>query len=155
MRVPAWLRTGEGSLPGLSPSCSVFMLCREIGLQSIPLHIRILISSWASLSRSHECMLLLCLTLCSVYGLQPTGLFCPWDSSGKVIGVSCHALLQQIFPTQGLNPCLVCLLYWGRFFTTSTTWKSHLNLFTYQRPHFLVPSPWGIGFQHMNIGSVS
>ena len=24
----------------------------------------------------------------------------------------CHFLLQGIFPTQGSNPCLLCLLYW-------------------------------------------
>ena len=24
----------------------------------------------------------------------------------------CHALLQGIFPTQGSNPCLLCLLHW-------------------------------------------
>ena len=29
-----------------------------------------------------------------------------WDSPGKNIGVVCHFLLQGIFPTQGLNPCL-------------------------------------------------
>ena len=27
-------------------------------------------------------------------------------------GVSCHALLQGIFLTQGLNPCHSCLLHW-------------------------------------------
>ena len=33
-----------------------------------------------------------------------------------------HALLQGIFPTQGLNLCLLCLLHpAGGFFTTSTT----------------------------------
>ena len=26
--------------------------------------------------------------------------------------VGCHALLQGIFPTQGWNPCLLCLLHW-------------------------------------------
>ena len=26
--------------------------------------------------------------------------------------VGCHALLQKIFQTQGLNPHLLCLLYW-------------------------------------------
>ena len=31
---------------------------------------------------------------------------CPWDSPGKNTGVGCHALLQGIFPTWGLNPCL-------------------------------------------------
>ena len=30
-------------------------------------------------------------------------LLCPWASPGKNIGVGCHALLQGIFPTQGLN----------------------------------------------------
>ena len=28
------------------------------------------------------------------------------EFSGKNIGVGCHALLQEIFPTLGLNPCL-------------------------------------------------
>ena len=45
------------------------------------------------------------------YGLQPARLLCPWDSSGKNTGVGCHALLQGIFLTQGLNPCLLCLLH--------------------------------------------
>ena len=32
---------------------------------------------------------------------------CPWDSPGKNTGVGCHFLLQEIFPTQGLNPGLL------------------------------------------------
>ena len=40
-------------------------------------------------------------------GLQPARLLCPWDSPGKNTGVGCHFLLQGIFPTQGLNPCLL------------------------------------------------
>ena len=39
-------------------------------------------------------------------------LLCPWDSPGKNIGMGCHVLLQGIFPTQGLNQCLLCLLHW-------------------------------------------
>ena len=31
---------------------------------------------------------------------------CPWNSPGKSAGVSCHSLLQGIFPTQRLNPGL-------------------------------------------------
>ena len=31
------------------------------------------------------------------------------DSPDKNIGVGCHALLQEIFPTQGLNPALPTL----------------------------------------------
>ena len=39
---------------------------------------------------------------------QATGwLLWPWDSLGKNTGVGCHALLQGIFLTQGLNPGLL------------------------------------------------
>ena len=38
-------------------------------------------------------------------------LLCPWDSPGTNTGVRCHFLLQGIFPTQGSNPCLLCLLH--------------------------------------------
>ena len=44
-------------------------------------------------------------------GLQPARLPRPWDSPGKNTGVGCHALLQGIFPTQGLNLLLLHLLY--------------------------------------------
>ena len=45
-----------------------------------------------------------------------TRLLCPQDSPGKNIGVGCYALLQGIFPTQGLNPgllyCRQILYHW-------------------------------------------
>ena len=41
--------------------------------------------------------------------LQPSRLLSDWDSLGKNNGVGCHFLLEGIFPTQGLNPCLKCL----------------------------------------------
>ena len=44
------------------------------------------------------------------HGLQPAGLLCPWNSAGKNTGVGCHFLFQGIFPTQGSNLCLLCLL---------------------------------------------
>ena len=34
----------------------------------------------------------------------PTRLLCPCDFPGKIIGVGCHFLLQEIFLTQGLSP---------------------------------------------------
>ena len=46
------------------------------------------------------------------YGLQPTRLLCPWDSPGKNTEVGSHSLLQGIFPTQGSNLHLFCLLHW-------------------------------------------
>ena len=47
-----------------------------------------------------------------LYRLKTTRLLCPWDSSGQNTGVSCHFLLQGIFPIQGSNLCLLCLLHW-------------------------------------------
>ena len=44
--------------------------------------------------------------LCSLPGSSPR------DSPGKGTGMGCHALLQGIFLTQGLNPSLLCFLHW-------------------------------------------
>ena len=66
-----------------------------------------------------------CVRLCDPHGLQPARLVCPWDSTGKNTGVGCQALLQGIFPTQGLNPCLTSPALAGGFFTTSATWEDH------------------------------
>ena len=41
----------------------------------------------------------------------PGRLFCPWDFPGKNTGVSCHFFLQGIFPIQGSNLHLQCLLH--------------------------------------------
>ena len=51
-----------------------------------------------------------CLSL-PPHGLWPVRLLCPRDFSGKNTGVGCHSLLQEIFPTQGLNLHLLCLLH--------------------------------------------
>ena len=55
------------------------------------------------------------------FGLQPTGLLCPWDFSDKNTGMCCHFLLQGILPDPGSNPSLLhCrwifhpLSHWGR-----------------------------------------
>ena len=45
------------------------------------------------------------------YGLEPPQLSCPWDFPGKNTGVGCHFLHQGIFPPQGVNPHLMCLLH--------------------------------------------
>ena len=52
-----------------------------------------------------------CVSLQS-YELKPNRLLCPWDAPHKNTGVSCHAFLQGIFPTQVSNPHLLCLLHW-------------------------------------------
>ena len=69
---------------------------------------------WNSVTwRFYEAMpLLLCLaaqscpTLCNPMDCSPPGSSVHGDSPRKNIRVGCHALLQGIFPTQGLNPGL-------------------------------------------------
>ena len=78
------------------------------------------------------------------YRLWPTRLLCPWNSPGKNTGAGSHSLLQGIFPTQGLNLCLLhwqpdslapChLLYKLNFF--SFTQHNIENMFLYHQIHF-------------------
>ena len=51
---------------------------------------------------------------------SPTWLPGSWNFVGKNIGVGCHALLQGIFLTQGLN---VCRLSWRRILYHCATWE--------------------------------
>ena len=50
----------------------------------------------------------LCLTPCDPMDCSPPGSSVHGDSPGKNIRVGFRALLQRIFPTQGLNPGLPC-----------------------------------------------
>ena len=53
-----------------------------------------------------------CPALCDPMDCSPPGSSVHGDSPGKYTGVSCHALLQGIVPTQGSNPHLLYLLHW-------------------------------------------
>ena len=53
-----------------------------------------------------------CPTLWNPLDCSPPGSSVHGDSPGQNTGVGCHALLQRIFPTQGSNPRLSCLLHW-------------------------------------------
>ena len=82
------------------------MQCSVTGLVEEPL---------AKLHPEHACFIAQShTTLCNPVDLQPARLLCPEDSPGKNTGVGCHVLLQGIFPTQGLNPSLLCLLHCRR-----------------------------------------
>ena len=48
-----------------------------------------------------------CPTLCDPMDCNPPGFSVHEDSPGKNTGVGFHAVLQGIFPTQGLNPSLL------------------------------------------------
>ena len=52
-----------------------------------------------------------CLTLCNPLNYSPPGSSVHGDSLNNNTGMGCHALLQGIFPTQGSNPHLLCLLH--------------------------------------------
>ena len=43
---------------------------------------------------------------------SPPGFSVLGNSPGKNTGVGCQSIHQGIFLTQGLNPCLLCLLHW-------------------------------------------
>ena len=53
----------------------------------------------------------LCPTVTPV-GCNLPRLLCPWNFPDKNTGMGCQFLLQGIFLTQGLNPCLLRLLHW-------------------------------------------
>ena len=65
-----------------------------------------------------------CPTLCDAMGFNLPGSSVHADSPGKRIptGVGCCALLQEIFPTQGSNPHLLCLLHWWMRTMTTKYW---------------------------------
>ena len=59
--------------------------------------------------------------LCQLFVIPWTvaSLLCPWNSQGKNTGMGCHALLQGIFLTQGIEPMSPASpAFAGRFFTT-------------------------------------
>ena len=64
-----------------------------------------------SLSKATSVVLCLvaqsCLTRCNSMDCSPPGSSVQGDSPGKNTGVGCHAFLQEIFLTQGLNPGLL------------------------------------------------
>ena len=55
----------------------------------------------------------------------------------KNTGVGCHFLLQENFPTQGSNLCLLCLLHCRRILYPCTTRETH-NLFRWPHNKFLL-----------------
>ena len=56
-------------------------------------------------------------------------LLCAWDFLGKNIGVGCHAFLQGIFPTAGIELASPALA--GELFTSSATWEARTHTHTH------------------------
>ena len=92
-----------------------------------------------------ECLVAqLCLTLCDPMDCSPPGFSVRGDFPGKNTGVGCHALLQGIFQTQGLNPCLLhyrqnlyCLSYQGSPQNGGSVQFSHSVMSDSLQPHEL------------------
>ena len=53
-----------------------------------------------------------CPTLCNLMDCSPPGSSVHGIFKARNTGVSCHFLLQVIFPIQGLKLCLLYLLHW-------------------------------------------
>ena len=54
-----------------------------------------------------------CPTLCNTLDQRQPGSSVHGILQARILtGVGCHALHQGIFPIQGSNPCLLCLLHW-------------------------------------------
>ena len=53
----------------------------------------------------------LCLTLCNPMACDPLCFSVRGIFQARILEWGCHFLLQGIFPTQGLNPCLLQLLW--------------------------------------------
>ena len=91
-------------------------------------------------SNSHVCMYTLSHPILCDYSHQ---LLCTWDFPGKDTGVDCHFFPQRIFPIQGLNPCLLCLLHLQvGSFTPSTTWEAFMQQKTFHAVLSLTFKAW-------------
>ena len=81
-----------------------------------------------------------CLTLCDLMGSSPPGFTVGLLPPGKNTGVCCHALLQGILPTQGLDPglpyCRQFLFCLSHQRSTLILFVSFKYYFTYLFKHF-------------------
>ena len=99
----------------------------------------------------------LCLPLCDPHGLYLARFLCPWNFPGKNTGIACYFLLQGIFPTQGMNLHLLCLLHWQADSNYWATWEAPLlTVFSTNFNHLLspyMPSSYYLWTcQHINLG---
>ena len=92
------------------------------------------------LSRGNVCVraqLLSHMQLFAISWTWATRLFRPWNFPGKNTGMGCHFLLQEILPTQGSNPRLLCLLHCRWILYP----LSHLYSSIYVNPKLLIYPP--------------
>ena len=92
------------------------LLVHSVGLNLAWLIILLLnmmhLSSFLKCQRHFPLQLIFVMVHVWPYVPQATRLLCHGDSPGKNTGEGCQALLQGIFPTQGSNLHLLCVLHW-------------------------------------------
>ena len=87
-------------------TCELLLLVVNVLLGTEQLNwLNLLLHEWY---KSHQ----LCPTLCNPMDCSLPGSSVHGESPGENTGVGCHALLQGMFPIQGSNLCLLCLLHW-------------------------------------------
>ena len=105
-----------------------------------------------------DCAMLSCLVCVQLFATpwtvarQGWDFLCLWDFPGKNTGVGCHALLQGIFPTQGLNPSLPhcrqilnCLSHRGKpkvIVSLHVDTNSVFFEYVYVYPQIIIEEPW-------------
>ena len=94
----------------LPPSSTHFPPRKEPQFEKQQQNVNTCISLWSNPLHLPCCAELLS-PACNTTDCNPPGPSVLGDSPGKNTGAGCHALLQRIFPTQGSNQHLLCLLH--------------------------------------------
>ena len=97
----------------------------------------------------HQVSMFLVVLKCSLvsYSLWTHGLYNLWGSTvhemfPAVRWVGCHFLLQGIFPIQGSNPCLLCLLHCGHILYHWATGEPLLSAHSFKKYICLALGIW-------------
>ena len=140
------------------PLCTYLNICMQGDTKSQYMHIYIYIDylyigkhhymNTDTYPRIHMCLVAQSyLTLCDHMECSPPGSSVHGDSPGKNPGVGCQALLQGIFPTQGLNPGLLycrqilyCLSHQRSPIYTHSYTHTHTHTHTHMETYVLVHS---------------
>ena len=106
-----------------------FPTLKTVNLKA-PLFVCSIYSDWDSWSENISVYLHLVWQPLLEGSLEPVRLLCPWDFPGKIIGVRCRFLLQEVFLTWGSNMHL--LLWQGGSLPLEATWETKGKAFNYK-----------------------
>ena len=99
-----------------------------------------LLSLWVPVTGFRACVWSLShVWLLQPQGLQPTRLLCPWDFPGENTRMGFHFLFQEIIPTQGLSPYLLCLLHCRWILYSLSHWGSPVGFRAHPKSRMISP----------------